>query len=228
MSEHPPYMRDVVLGRGARIWQDIAKEPGIAEAIQHTLGHADLDRFSFTPKDRVWVLAYSRAAQDNARMLQRLQEAGVREVVYVTSSSTIIGDMTDCYEYPRVKRQAEAVALALPQSRVLVLGLVVGHESELPAGRNAATLISEIARFMLAPQWSAGSQRRKVLLRMVERPFGSPGERFAYTLYGRLLLACGRHPGLLRPLDLVLRALGLRWYGYTYLSNLLWSRSMTS
>ncbi len=228
MPEDPPYMRDVVLGRGARIWQDIAQEPGIAEAIQHTLGHADLDRFSFTPNDRVWVFAYARAAQDNERMLRRLQQAGVREVVYITSSSTIIGDTTDCYEYPRVKRQAEAVALSLPQSRVLVLGLVVGHESELPAGRNAATLISEIARFMLAPQWPAGSERRKVLLRMVERPFGSPGERFAHTLYGRLLLACGRHPCLLRPLDLVLRALGLRWYGYTYLSNLLWSRSMTS
>lgn len=221
-------MRDVVLGHSARIWQDIAKEPGIAEAFQHTLGHADLARFRFTPDDRVWVLAYARSVQDNERMLRRLQDAGVREVVYITSSSTIIGDTTDCYEYPRVKRQAETVALSLPQGRVLVLGLVVAHESELPAGRNAATLIADIARFMLSPQWPAGPERRKVLLRLVERPFASQGERFAHTLYGRLLLACGRHPCLLRPLDLVLRALGVRWYGYTYLSNLLWSRSMTS
>jgi hypothetical protein len=221
-------MREVVLGRSAQIWQAIAREPGVPERIRHAIGHAELAQFEFTPQDRVWVFAYSRLPEDNRLMLARLRDAGVAEVVYITSSSTIITSLTSCYEYPRAKQQAEDEARALPQGKVLVLGLVVGDETELPAGRNAAVTIAEIARSMLAPDWPLAQGRRKALLRLVDRPFGSALERTLHTLYGRLMTMSGRHPCLLRPLDFALRALGMRWYGYTYLSNLLWSRSMTS
>jgi hypothetical protein len=221
-------MREVVLGRSAKIWQAIAREPGVSACIRHAIGHAELEHFQFTPSDRVWVFAYSRLPEDNSRMLNRLRDAGVAEVVYITSSSTIITSLTSCYEYPRAKRHAEDEARALPQGKVLVLGLVVADESELPAGRNAAVTIAEIARFMLSPDWPLEQGRRKALLRLVDRPFGSALERSLHTLYGRLMNMSGRHPCLLRPLDFALRALGMRWYGYTYLSNLLWSRSMTS
>lgn len=221
-------MREIILGRNARIWQEIARQPGMASRFQHALGHADLAQFRFTPEDRVWVFAYSRVHEDNVRMIQRLHDAGVAEWVYVTSSSTIVANITKCYGYPRAKKMAEDLARTLPRSKVLVLGLVVNDESELPAGRNAATTIGEIARFMLAPSWSTEQGRGQALLKLVERPFRSALERQLYQLYGRLLGASGRHPCLLRPLDLLLRSLGMRWYGYTYLSNQLWTRSMTS
>jgi len=221
-------MREIVLGRNARIWQEIAREPGIASRFQHCLGHGELGQFQFTPQDRVWVFAYSRVHEDNVRMLQRLHDAGVAEWVYVTSSSTIIADITNCYEYPRAKKMAEAHARALPSSKVLVLGLVVKDESELPAGSNVATSIAEIARFMLDPNWSSEQGRGQALLKRVDRPFRGALERQLYQLYGRLIRASGPHPCLLRPLDFILRALGMRWYGYTYLSNQLWIRSMTS
>lgn len=221
-------MREIVLGRNARIWQEIARQPGVASRFQHALGHADLATFRFTEHDRVWVFAYSRLPEDNARMIRTLHEAGVAEWVYVTSSSTIVDSITKCYEYPRAKKQAEDLARTLPRSKVLVLGLVVNEDSELPAGRNAATTIGEIARFMLDPAWPSEQGRAQTLFRLVERPFRSPLERMLHQLYGRLLAATGHHPCLLRPLDFVLRAFGMRWYGYTYLSNQLWSRSMTS
>ena len=48
-------------------------------------------------------------------------------------------------------------------------------------------------------------------------------EALLYRLYGRLQALCGSRPCLLRPLDLLLRGLGMRWYGYTHLSNRLWT-----
>lgn len=225
-------MREVVLGRSARIWQAIARQPGVAERFQHAVGHAGLDSFAFTPEDRVWVFAYSRVPAENSAMLRRLKEAGVAEVVYISSSSTIIAPLTDCYEYPRAKKQAEDEAMALPQARVLTLGLVVEREDELPAGRNAAISIAEIARFMLNPTWPVAEGRRAHLLRTVQRPFRGPlggaVERALYSLYGAMMSMAGRHPCLLRPVDLVLRVLGMRWYGYTFLSNRLWTQSTTS
>lgn len=221
-------MREVVLGRSAKIWQAINKRPGVTERFQHAIGHAQLATFAFTPEDRVWVLAYSRNPQENTAMLARLKQAGVAEVVYISSSSTIIAPLTNCYEYPRAKKQAEDEAAALPNGRVLTLGLVVEHESELPAGANAAITIDEIARFMLAPYWPIDQGRRAHLLRIVHRPFRHGFERMMYGLYGALMRPLQRKPCLLRPLDLVLRILNMRWYGYTYLSNQLWTNSTTS
>ena len=221
-------MRDVVLGKGAKIWQQIAQRPGVAARFQHAVGHAGLASFDFTPLDRVWVLAYSRHPEDNTRMLAHLREAGVAEIVYITSSSTIIAPLTRCYEYPRAKRQAEDEAFALANGKVLTLGLVVEREDELPAGSNAATTIDEIAAFMLNPHWPLDGGKRMHLLRIVRRPFGHALERWLYRAYGGLMTMLPRQPCWLRPLDLMLRLLGMRWYGYTFLSNRLWTHTMTS
>ena len=135
---------------------------------------------------------------------------------------------SDLYAYPRAKKLAEDEAIRLPMGKVVVLGLVVQDESALPGGCNAATTIADIARFMLAPDWPDAHGRRKALLRQVNRPFRHAPEAALYRLYGVLMRAAGRRPCLLRPLDLLLRLLGMRWYGYTYLSNQLWTRTMTS
>jgi hypothetical protein len=219
-------MRDIILGGSAKIWQAIAKQPGIAERFQVVIGHKQLSSFAFTPLDRVWVLAYSRIPRENTAMLTHLQEAGVSEIVYISSSSTIITSVTNCYEYPRAKKLAEDEAFALPNGKVLTLGLVVSDEAELPPGTNAATTIREIAKFMLAPKWNLGRGTRAHLLRIVDRPFCNKSELALYRLYGLLMRASKSKPCLLRPLDLLLSMLHMRWYGYTYLSNQLWTKAL--
>lgn len=212
--------REIVLGRGSTVWRTLAGR----EAMQRftAIGHAELPAFRFTPADRVWVLAYSRHAAENQAMLACLQAARVREIVYVSSSSTVVNDLSRCYEYPRVKWQAEMQALALPQARVLTLGLMHRSVDELPAGPCVATSYDELAAFMQAPDWPEDGGRRKSLLRIVQRPFGSSLERLLHGAYGRVQSWLGAWPCVLRPADLLLRACGFRWYGYTYLSNRLW------
>lgn len=221
-------MREVVLGKGSKIWQALAARAPMAQRFQHAIGHAELPGFAFTAEDRVWVLAYSTRPADNTAILQRLRQAGVAEIVYITSSSTIIAPLTDCYAYPRAKKLAEDEAIAIPQCKVLTLGLVVANEDELPAGRNAATTLDEIAAFFLNPVWPVDKGRRAHLLRPVQRPFGSGAEQALYQAYGWLMRGLSHRPCLLRPLDLVLRTLGMRWYGYTFLSNQLWTTTTTS
>ena len=228
MSATQGIAREVILGRSAKIWQALVKRTGVAERFPLAISHTELPAFAFSKHDRVWVLAYSRLPQDNSRMLQQLQAAGVAEIVYITSSSTIIASMTNCYEYPRAKKQAEDAAAARPNGRVLTLGLVVETLDELPAGSNAATTIDEIAAFMLSPSWTTDGGKRTHLLRIVQRPFGSALERVLYGLYGALITMASSKPCLLRPFDLVLRVMGMRWYGYTFLSNRLWTTTMTS
>ncbi len=220
-------MREVVLGSGAKIWRLIAQEPGIAARFLNALRHKDLASFAFTPEDRVWVFAYSTEPSENSAMLERLKAAGVAEIVYISSSSTIVSSRTNCYAYPRAKKLAEDQAQALPNGKVVTLGLVVEREDELPAGDNAAVTIAEIAAFMLNPVWSVEQGKRAHLLRVVRRPFGGGLERGLHGLYAGLMGVFSTHPCLLRPLDLVLRTLGMRWYGYTFLSNRLWCEALS-
>lgn len=216
-------MRDVVLGSSSTVWRRLATNPALAARVSAAIGHRELAGFVFTPADRVWVLAYSRLPAENSAMLARLREAGVREIVYVSSASTIVSQRTRCYEYPRVKQQAEDETLALPNAKVLTIGLMHEHTAELPGGANVATRYDDLAAFMLKPVWPDDGGRRKRLFRIQERPFGSSLERLLARAYGIALDACGAHPCLLRPLDLLLRLLGMRWYGYTFLSNRLWT-----
>ncbi len=214
---------NVLIGRNSRLWQVASRNTGVAKSFRAAISHAELDAFQFLPDDRVWVFAYSRVEADNEALLEQLRQTGVREVVYLGSSSAIVNDVTSCYEYPRVKSRAERAAQRLVNARVVILGQVYQSLTELPAGRSLATSQQELEQFLIEPRFPQEPVRRQVLAEMLERPFGSPMERWAYRSYGILQALSGRWPCVLRPVDLLLRAVGFRWYGYVYLSNRLWS-----
>jgi hypothetical protein len=227
VEERQLTVRDVVLGRGSKVWQTVSREPGLLQRFSAAIGHRDLESFQFTDSDRVWVLSYSRDPVENEALIDRLCSAGVAEIVYVSSSSTIVGQRTRCYEYPRVKLMAENAAFRWPRARVLTIGLMYGQTDELPAGENMATSYSELAQFMLSPHWPNNGARRTLLMRRVSVPFRHPVEAGLFRAYGALINASGNHPCLLRPVDFALRVLGMRWYGYTHLSNRLWISTMS-
>lgn len=215
-------MREIFVGRNSKVWQGLAPRLAASQFDCVAIGHRDLSAFAFKALDRVWVLSYSRLAEENAALIARVNEAGVAQVVYLSSSSVIVGRRTRCYEYPRVKHLAEQAVLALPHGKVLTVGLVYDHSDELPHGPNVATSLDELAAFVCAPHWPDAEGRAKHLFRAVNQPFSGAMERWAYQAYGVLLSVCGSFPCALRPLDVVLRAAGARWYGYVYLSNRLW------
>lgn len=214
--------REVIVGRNSKTWQLLVREPRIAARFAHAVSHAELDAFAFTPRDRVWVFAYSRNPTENRRMLEVLSAAGVASVVYVSSASTIVNRLTRCYEYPRVKQLAEEEARKLAGARVLVLGLVHQDPAELPAGLNAATRMDALVEFMLDPEWPDDGGTTRRLFAPVHRDAGGGLEAGLQRLYSALMRLAHGWPCALRPVDYLLRACGFRWYGYIHLSNRLW------
>jgi hypothetical protein len=215
-------VREVVVGRNSKIWRVATRNAEVASRFTRAIGHADVERFGFTPEDRVWIFSYSRVPGENLRLLAQLQGAAVREVVYVSSASTIVTKLTRCYEYPRVKEHAENEARRRLGARVLTLGLVYAEFSELAAGANVATSQAMLEHFLLVPTWPEREGEPVRLFEVVHRPFSSQLEALLYRGYGALQWAVRGWPCILRPLDYVLRAAGIRWYGYIHLSNRLW------
>jgi hypothetical protein len=223
MTPRDEISREVVIGRNSRVWRSAESNPRIAQRFRTAIGHSDLANFAFERTDRVWVFSYSRIAAENRAMLARLQAAQVASVVYVSSATTIVSAHTDCYEYPRIKRLAETDARRMVDARVLVLGIVVDREEQLPSGRSAATLQRKIDDFLLAPHWPDDGGTRIRLFEMIDRPFTRAWEHVAHRMYDSLQWTLRRWPCALRPIDVVLRACGVRWYGYVNLSNRLWN-----
>ena len=215
--------REVVLGAHSKVWRALSRSSQIAERFRIAIGHSELRQFAFSSNDRVWVFAYSRKQQENTALLQALQQAGVREVVYVSSAATIVTRFTRCYRYPTVKRLAENEARDRLNARILVLGIVYESSSELPYGVSAGTALTSIAEFLLAPRWPFEDGAVARLFAMVEKPFVRGWEARLHRWYSATQWALRRWPCVLRPLDLILRIVGIRWYGYVNLSNRLWS-----
>jgi hypothetical protein len=214
-------VREVVIGCHSKVWRRAVQNARVAQRFTVAVGHNEVSRFHFTPDDRVWVFSYSRIPDENVRLLSTLQTAAVREVVYISSASTIVTTLTRCYEYPRVKQEAEQEAQRRLHARVLMLGLVYAQISELPAGATVATSQATLEQFLLDPKWPEGHGRVH-LFGVVKRPFSGPLEALLYRGYGALQWAFRSWPCVLRPLDYLLRAAGVRWYGYIHLSNRLW------
>ncbi len=220
--------RNIFIGRHSSVWANLAPLVRDSQAPTQAISHLDLADFDFQADDRAWLLSYSPVSAENRAMLERLRCSAVGEIVYVSSSSTVVCARTRCYEYPHQKALAEAHALSIPKARILTLGLMHRQADELPAGSHVVTSFVELAKFVGAPRFDELGGRRLRLCQMVHLPFRRPLERWAYQAYGAALLACGSYPCLLRPLDVLLRALGLRWYGYVYLCGRLWSSNTSS
>lgn len=209
--------RVVVIGRNSAVWKRLREHASSWTESALAIGHSEVADAPISYQDKVWILSYSRDAEDNRALLARLKEKGAASYHYVSTATANVAELTRCFGYPRAKAEAEADARRLLNAEIVRVGIVYGDESELPGGCNAATSLGEIATAMFGlPQAPAA---RRDLFRMIDRPFRSGVESMLYRGYGALLEASGAFPCLLRPLDLLLRAAGMRWYGYLYLSN---------
>ena len=224
MGEFVRSGRIVVIGRNSKVWSAIARAQEFDVVNVVAISHAELGRFTFVPGDQVWVLSYSRLAAQNLALLEIIAKSDEVDVTYVSSASTNVVKHTKCYKYPTIKYQAEEDAVRVCNARIVRIGWFYVNSDELPAGRTAATSATELVKFMI----SGGSRSNNEikLFQMVERPFHSAVERLMFNAYGCMLKTVGSYPCLLRPVDFFLRAINMRWYGYIYLSNKIWSMTI--
>jgi len=215
--------RCVVVGRNSSIWKALALRN---MASVTAIGHADIGDFGFRQGDTVWILSFSRDDAQNRHLFEQLSQACKGSFVYVSTATANVADHTRCYTYPTVKRTAEHLARQILGARIVRIGLVNASVEDLPAGTCAATAFDDIADVLQGaklPPPGAGDIVR--LYRLETRPFRSALERAAYSAYSALLMKLSSWPCLLRPLDVLLRAMNWKWYGYLRLSSALIEKS---
>lgn len=210
--------RTIVVGKNSRVWRSLSDDPRLTACI--AIGHADVADFVFSETDQVWILSYSRDMTQNRALFAALAQAGAQRCVYVSTATANVDVVTQCYEYPRVKRACEQLSRSENGARIVSIGVVYQRPADLPAGTTMATSLDQLAEAIATPVGADDDQIN--LFEPITRPFGSDAEQLVYRFYGIVQKLAGGWPCLLRPFDFALRTVGWRWYGYLYLSNRLW------
>lgn len=220
-SPSPGAARLVVIGRNSVLWSRIADRILAQQPDSLVISHRDIDGLRLSAGDLIWIFSYAPDEGANRLLFDRVKALGAGRHVYLSSATANIADEIHCYRYPRVKAAGERDAARILDAVPVRIGLIHDDPAELPAGTSAATRLDDLIAAMLAvdglPDRASGAVP---LYQLVHRPFASALEHTAYRFYGTLLRLCGRHPCALRPIDLLLRAVGWRWYGYFRLSNI--------
>lgn len=211
--------RLVVVGRNAQIWQWLRERIAV-DVVE--LSHTELGTAEFTPADVVWIFSYSRKTDQNRSMFDTLARSNAKSIVYVSSATTNIAPDFRCYTYPAAKLAAENLAISILGARIVRLGVVYRSLDDLPNGYVATTSVGSLTEAMETTFKHGVDTVPRHLFEMVDRPFRSRAEHFAYRFYGALM-ALLPVPCMLRPLDALFRSIGWKWYGYLYLSNRKWS-----
>jgi hypothetical protein len=214
-------MRNIIIGRNSKVWKTLQTLPALKSGNFLAISHKDAAGFYFRNTDLVWIFSYSRLRVENVKLLQAVRNAGANDVVYVSTATTNVVHRTSCYLYPREKLYAQLKASEICDARILVIGTMYLERAELFDGPCIATSYSNLATFVAENQWPEGV-RLVNLIEKVNKPYGSPFDRWLFKTYGRLLDAAGRFPCLLRPIDLLLHSLNKKPYGYVHLSNKIW------
>lgn len=212
--------RHIILGRNSKVWASLKRSSLLVNTSIVAISHKELPNFIFFPGDKVWVFSYSRSKCENHQLLRHLSTQKSISVIYISSASTNVTSITRCYSYPAVKQQAAEHAVKLCNAIIVNIGWFYNDVNELPSGITVATSSDELAT--LIRDGDVTKVESINLFHFVDRPFQGLFEKILYRLYGELIQGLGRYPCLLRPLDLLLRLFGIRWYGYFYLSNRLW------
>lgn len=213
--------RQIVVGRNSQIWKSLSRSVFKGNPQFQAISHSEIASFDFNPQDKVWVFSYSRNPKENDSLFMQLANARLKTVFYITSATTNVLEVTRCYEYPRIKRQAQDSAVRILNAQIVSIGVFYDQESSLPPGLTAATSASQLASFMERPVLNSSGDHVR-LFSLIHRPFKTNFDKLLHALYGKAITVCGAYPCIMRPVDYLLRLFGVRWYGYLYVSNQLW------
>jgi hypothetical protein len=220
--------RIIFVGKNSRVWQRLVQDPTWVDGIGPVLGHADVAGFDFQQDDSIWIFSYSRRHEENIALFKQLKERGAQQVFYVSTASSNVMQITPRFTYPRAKSEAAKAAQQILGARTVLLGYVVDNLKNAPSGWAAIVTLEELSAAMRGYGRPFAPEGPIRLFTMRETPFRSRVESIIYYSYFILACALGRYVFVLRPVDIILRALGYRWYGYFGMSNQIWSTTTSS
>jgi len=219
----------LIIGKNSRLWMMLSKHRDVkaTEANFHAVSSQDIYNLSKNLLQQSFshavVFSYSNKMTQNMKLLRNLRLL-VANIIYISTCSVIAADRGYPYRYPRIKRQVEIFARdakLFKGLRIIRLGIVEGtFDHDNLKGFYKYTSLGMIARQI---QWQDFRNQPVVIFEnlfvTLENYIDQSIESFFFKIYRRILLLHPIMGGVLRPIDVIFRALGWNWYGYNCVVN---------
>lgn len=209
-------MNNLIVGKNSVIVKNLLKNFTDLPLFFDVVSHSEL----FSLKlyyDKCYIFSYSLSEIDNQKIIDWCC-ANCNKVYYISSSSVIVAKHGELYSYPKIKMLAEEYGCANYKNfYIRRLGYVVSNEKK-EYYISYTTEINDIHKILLSndnvsvenifninPNLKKNKIKSKIIM--------------GYSLFQYWIMPASI---LLRPIDLILKILGIRSYGYTSLGDRLW------
>lgn len=216
-------LKILFVGSNSRVFKAIVNSGALVnyDVLSVSGKHLEISmsRISQENYSAVVILSYSKVRKDNELLFSQLSNIKSQLFIYISSISALCAEFGYKYSYPSSKLQCEKLAkYYFSKLKILRVGLVP-EVHKPPYCHSYVTRASQLANCII--DLARGFDVTENLY--LESHYTNQAglfEKISYSLYRRLFQYMGGNVVLLRPVDLVLRAIGYNWYGYHMAINM--------
>jgi len=217
-------MKTLIIGKNSRLVNQLGinKKNNIIKLISHSDIQNELN--SGVVYKNIFLFSFSYKMQENMSMIEKIKLFSVESEVYIISSTSVFAyRISPFYKYPGIKSKMDSYAIS-NGFHILRIGYVVDDERSLNSGEYLITHPNDICDFIDSPL-KASKSRAVDLFKYVNLPMNIFYKIF-YSVYLFALFHLGRYAFVLRPVDLILKVAGVKWYGYNALGVIYWKKKL--
>jgi len=207
-SKMPNSAKRLVVGKNSKVVADLKLDREEYICVSHT----DVNEFKVRGffEDAI-VFSYSKSLQENIKLLNNISRY-TDNIIYISTTSTVYSSAGMLYQYPTVKLVTENYlrnTKIFKNVLIIKLGIVISNDTVWKKPGHYQITRTGLLKTALKQTQQTGQiecwEKTKI-------DFDNWLEKFMFVLYKKI--QCRRTWRLLRLIDLILKYMGYRWYGY--------------
>jgi hypothetical protein len=206
----------IIVGKNSRLYA-LAK-PLLSEHVRGEYSHREEIDPQHIKGATLVVFSLGPTLAANTALFRRLELLHPEHLVYVSSTSALVGSSRLSLRYPRLKYLCEQSCIHRFNAAIVRVGLLPDQVPGRLIGRTLVSNVTGVANAITDAAWPASKKGGTITnaFSVSEFPPTTLADRVLLCAYGLLYSIFGGFPLVLRPLDVILRRIGFRNYGYTF------------
>jgi len=209
-------MRKIIIGKNSNLYKEFKKE--FDEIFDLAISHKDLHNFVIKKTDIYFILSYGQSEKEMSQLLSEVIKIKQNNVILLSTTAIIVSKYSKCYAYPKLKMMQENFFSAKMSNFIIYRVGTVLRKNNLYHNRGTCVLNSDLffrtLKKLLSGEFVCQVVEEYEFVRIEKNTL----ESIIYFIYTVTIRLFYKFPCVLRPIDLILKILNYRWYGYGALS----------
>ena len=212
-------MSVILIGKNSNLYKNY--KDSFNSFVDIAISASDLESYSFNENDSLIILSYGKSKKSIDLLAYNLSSLNVKFFLLISTCTTVVLEKTKCYAYPAIKQYQERLFVQkLKNVSILSVGTIVDEKADKE--HHGTCITKATVFFKICEDIIRSTQSKKYLVEYEFSKFSNESsvEYKIFRAYKSLITLLPL-PCLLRPLDILLKYFGCKWYGYGVLTTIL-------